>query len=162
MLRNVEFLIARDQLRGGPGLFGVLLGCIGVGAVAAALWLPKLRSQWGLDAIQTAGTVATAVAMLAFALVRQPLLGMFAALLAGTAWLTCLSTLNVAAQLAVTDALRARGMALYTAVLFGSLAVGSLIWGQVATHLHLSGALLLAAGLALLGLIPAKRLPLRN
>jgi predicted MFS family arabinose efflux permease len=155
-------LIARNQLHGGPKLFGVLVGCIGVGAVAAALWLPRLRARWGLDAIQTAGTVATAVAMLAFALVRQPVLGMFAALLAGTAWLTCLSTLNVAAQLAVSDALRARGMALYTAVLFGSLAVGSVIWGLIATHLNLGGALLLAAGMALLGLIPARRLPLQN
>jgi predicted MFS family arabinose efflux permease len=155
-------LIARSQLRGGPELFGVLVGCIGVGAVAAALWLPKVRARWGLDAIQAAGTVATAIAMLAFALVRHPVLGMLAALLAGTAWLACLSTLNVAAQLAVSDALRARGMALYTAVLFGSLAVGSLIWGQVATYLHVGGALLLAAAMALLGLIPASRLPLRT
>jgi predicted MFS family arabinose efflux permease len=153
-------LIARNQLRGGPELFGVLLGCIGVGAVTTALWLPRLRTRWGLDAVQMAGTVATAIAMVAFAMVQRPELGMLAALLAGSAWLACLSTLNVAAQLAVPDALRARGMALYTAVLFGSLAVGSLIWGQVATHLHLDGALLLAAAMALLGLIPARKLPL--
>ena len=91
------------------------------------------------------GTVGTALAMVLFALLRLPLAGMLAALLAGMAWLTSLSTLNVAAQLATPDALRARGMALYTAVFYGCLALGSLLWGQVATHFGLRSALLAAA-----------------
>jgi MFS family permease len=155
-------LIARDQLRGGAELFGVLVGCIGVGAVAMAIWLPRLRTRWGLDAIQRAGTVATAIAMVAFSVVQLPVLGMTAALLAGAAWLACLSTLNVAAQLAVPDALRARGMGLYTTVLFGCLAGGSLLWGQIATHLSVAAALLLAAGFAIAGMFLARRLPLQG
>jgi len=153
-------LVAREQLHGGPQLFGVLVGCIGVGAVAGAFLLPPLRARWGLDRLLRLGTVATALAMCAFALVQVPLLGMLAALLAGMAWLACLSSLNVSAQLAVTDALRARGMALYTSVFYGCLALGSLLWGQVATHLHLDGALLLAAGGAVAGILLARRLPL--
>jgi MFS family permease len=155
-------LIARDQLSGGAQLFGVLVGCIGVGAVAMAIWLPRLRIRWGLDAIQMAGTVATALAMVAFSVVRLPVLGMMAALLAGAAWLACLSALNVAAQLAVPDAMRARGMGLYTTVLFGCLAGGSLLWGQVATLLSVDAALLLAAGFAIAGLFLARRLPLQG
>ena len=73
-----------------------------------------------------------------------------------------LSTLNVAAQLAVPDALRARGMALYTAVFYGCLTLGSLLWGQVATHLHLTGALLLAATGMLLALLAARRFALHT
>ncbi len=155
-------LIAREQLHGGPQLFGILVGCIGVGAVAGALWLPQLRAKWGLDRLLMVSTATTALAMVAFAVLRVPVLGMLAALLAGTAWLASLSTLNVAAQLALADSLRARGMALYTSVFYGCLALGSLAWGQVATHLHLSGALLLASFLALVGLLPASRLPLRG
>jgi hypothetical protein len=124
--------------------------------------LPRLRMRWGLDAIQQAGTVATAIAMVAFSVVRLPVLGMMAALLAGAAWLACLSTLNVAAQLAVPDALRARGMGLYTTVLFGCLAGGSLLWGQIATQLSVPAALLLAAGFAIAGLLLARRLPLQG
>jgi predicted MFS family arabinose efflux permease len=89
-------------------------------------------------------------------------LGMLASLLAGTAWLTSLSSVIVAAQLAVPDALRARGMALFTAVFYGCLALGSLLWGQVATHLHLTGALLVAAGGMLVALPVARRLPMRS
>lgn len=155
-------LVSRQQLHGGPEFFGVLVGCIGAGAVAGALWLPRLRARWDIDRVQMAGTVVTALAMTMFALVRVPALGVVAALLAGMAWLAGLSTLNVSAQMAVPDSLRARGMALYTTVLYGSLAAGSLLWGQVATHLNLPGALLLAAACALAGLTLARRLPLRG
>jgi MFS family permease len=125
-------LIAREQLHGGPSLFGVLVGCIGAGAVAGAMYLPGLRARIGIDKVQQLGQVVTAIALLGFALLRIPALGMIAALLAGAAWLASLSSLNVAAQLAMSEPLRARGMALYTAVFYGCLAGGSLLWGQVA------------------------------
>ena len=153
-------LIAREQLSGGAQLFGVLVGCIGAGAVAGALFLPRLRARAGLDGVVVAGTIGTALAIAGYALLRIPVLGMLASLLAGASWLACLSSLNVAAQLAVPDWLRARGMALYTAVFYGCLAVGSLIWGQVASHTGLSAALLIAAAGALCGLAFAPSLPL--
>ncbi|MEO6079282.1 MAG: MFS transporter [Steroidobacteraceae bacterium] len=154
-------LVARDLLQGGPKLFGVLVGCIGVGAVSAALALPALRARWGLDRLLDASTLATAAALAGYALLHVPALGMLASFLAGTAWLASLSALIVAAQLAVPDALRARGMALFTAVFYGCLALGSLLWGQVATHLNLSGALLIAAS-GMLAVLPfARRMQLR-
>jgi len=155
-------LVAHEQLQGGPKLFGVLVGCIGAGAVAGAIWMPRLRARWGLDRLLDAGTLATAAAMAGYALFRVPVLGMLTSLLAGAAWLASLSTLNVAAQLAVPDSLRARGMALYTSVFYGCLALGSLLWGQIATLLHLTGALLLAAVGAVVAMVLAgRRLPLR-
>jgi MFS family permease len=153
-------LIAREQLSGGPGLFGVLVGCIGAGAVAGALFLPRLRARIGIDRVQQIGQLATAAALLCFALLRIPALGMLTALLAGAAWLAALSSLNVAAQLAMSDALRGRGMALYTAVFYGCLAGGSLLWGPVANAIGVTGALLAAAVLAIVALLPAARLPL--
>ena len=83
-------LIAREQLQGGPKLFGVLVGCIGAGAVAGALWLPALRARWGLDKTLHAGTVATAVAMAGYALLRLPALGMVTSFVAGRrGWRRC-------------------------------------------------------------------------
>ncbi|MFO7326080.1 MAG: MFS transporter, partial [Pseudomonadota bacterium] len=155
-------LIAREQLSGGPGLFGILVGCIGVGAVGGAMFLPRLRARIGIDRVQQLGQVATAIALLGFALLRIPALGMVTALLAGASWLASLSSLNVAAQLAMSDALRGRGMALYTAVFYGCLAGGSLVWGPVANAIGVTGALLAAAVLAVLALLPATRLPLAS
>lgn len=155
-------LVAHDHLQGGARLFGVLVACIGVGAVATAFVLPALRSRWGLDKVLHIATLATAAALAGYALLRIPALGMLTSLLAGAAWLASLSSVIVSAQLAVSDALRGRGMAMFSAVFYGCLALGSLLWGQVATHLNLAGALLLAAGGALAGLLLARRLPLHG
>lgn len=154
-------LIAREQMHGDAGLFGIMVACIGVGAVSGALLLPQWRARLGLDRVVVAGTVGTALALAGFALLRVPALGIVASLLAGASWIAALSSLNVAAQLAVPDAMRARGMAMYTSVFYGCLAIGSIFWGQVATHLGLTNALLLAAGGAILGLVPATRLSVR-
>jgi predicted MFS family arabinose efflux permease len=155
-------LVAHDHLRGDARLFGVLVGCIGAGAVATAFILPMLRTRWGIDKLLHVSTVATAATLTGYALLRIPVLGMLTSLLAGSAWLASLSSVIVSAQIAVPDALRGRGMAMFSAVFYGCLAVGSLLWGQVATHLNLAAALLLAAGGALAGLLLAARLPLRG
>jgi MFS family permease len=153
-------LIAHQQLGGGATLFGLLVGCIGMGAVIGALLLPGLRAKWGLDRVLMAGTVGTALALCGYALFRQPVLGMIASLLAGASWIAAISSLNVAAQLAVPDWVRARGMALYTSVFYGCLAFGSILWGQIATHLGISNTLLLAAAGALLAMSIGTRLPI--
>lgn len=155
-------LIARVQLQGSARLFGVLVGCIGAGAVAGAMLLPRLRARFGLDGVVVAGTVGTALALAGYALLRVPVLGMVASLLAGAAWIASLSSLNVAAQLAVPDWARGRGMALYTAVFYGCLALGSVAWGQVAERIGLTATLLCAATGAVLALVPARRLPLKR
>ncbi len=153
-------LIARVQLQGGANLFGIMVACIGAGAVAGAVLLPKFRRRWGLDRMITVGTLGTAVAMAAFASSRVPAFGLLAAALAGASWIAALSSLNVAAQLALPDWIRARGMGLYTSVFYGCLALGSVFWGQLATRLGLAPTLFLAAAGAVVALLPAQRLPL--
>lgn len=153
-------LVAHEQLSGGPGLFGLLVGSIGVGAVAGALLLPPLRARWGLDRTVTVGTLGTALALAGFALGRSPAVGLLTGLLAGASWIAALSSLNVAAQLAVPDWVRARGMALYTAVFYGCLALGSLFWGQLGSRFGLTVALSCAGLGALLALGLARNLPM--
>ena len=46
-------LVARNQIDGGPGLYGILLGAIGAGAVAAAFVLPRMQSaRWSRQALR--------------------------------------------------------------------------------------------------------------
>jgi MFS family permease len=155
-------LVAREQLGGDARLFGILVGCIGAGGVAGALWLPRARQRFGLDGTLVLGTLGTALAMTGYALLHLKVMGLITSVLAGSAWIAALSSLNVAAQLAVPDAIRARGMALYSAVFYGCLAAGSVFWGHVATWLTLPTALLLAAGGAVLALPLARRFPVAN
>lgn len=155
-------LVAREHMGGDAQLYGILVGCIGVGAVTGALGLPALRARLGLDGTLIIGTIGTALALCGYALLDEPLLGMLTSLVAGASWIASLSSLNVCAQLALPDWVRARGMALYTVVFYGCLAAGSVCWGQVATHRGIAAALLIAATGAVLGLPLARWLPMQQ
>jgi hypothetical protein len=50
-------LVARNQIAGGPELYGVLLGAIGVGAVIGAFALPSMKHAMGPDRLVALGTL---------------------------------------------------------------------------------------------------------
>ncbi len=138
-------LVARDRIAGGPQTYGLLLGAIGVGALSGAFFLPRLKAMWGPNKTVAFGSIGTALAMVGFGLTRNPWGGYLASFLAGLSWIAVLSTLNVSAQLALPSWVRGRGLATYTTIMFGSLTLGSLVWGELASRIGLSAAHLGAA-----------------
>jgi MFS family permease len=101
-------LIAREQIAGGPELYGVILGVIGVGAVGGAFALRWMESKLGADWLVAAGTIGTVIAMVLFAVARGPVLALSASIIAGAAWTMAVATLNVSAQVALPDWVRGR------------------------------------------------------
>jgi MFS family permease len=146
-------LVARNQIQGGPQLYGILLGAIGAGAVGGAFTLPKLKKYLGADKLVAAGTAGTAIALVLFAVARDPTTGFIASVVAGLSWIAVLATLNVSAQMALPSWVRGRGLAVFAIVLFGSMSAGSAIWGQTAGWIGLPAAHLIAA-IALLMAVP--------
>ncbi len=138
-------LIAREVLSGGPTLYGVLLASVGAGAVAGALVLPRIKTRLGPDRTVAAGTLGTAITLVLMATSEVQAIATAAAALAGLSWIAVLSSLNVSAQMALPDWVRARGLSIFLTVFFGTLSAGSLLWGQVAALWGLPTALLLAA-----------------
>jgi len=124
-------LVARQQITGGPGLYGVLLGAIGVGAVAGAFLLPWLKSKLGPDRLMALGALGQAIAMVLYGLAREPATALLASLIAGASWIAALATLSISTQVALPDWVRGRGLALYTTVFFGCLTLGSAAWGEI-------------------------------
>jgi predicted MFS family arabinose efflux permease len=143
-------LVAHDRLNGGPGLYGVLLGAIGAGAVAGAFLLPWAKVKIGPDLTVAAGTAGTACALALFGLVRQPAVAFLASALAGASWIAVLANLNVSAQVALPNWVRGRGLALFVTVFFGTMTLGSAVWGALASALGLPIAHFIAAAGALL------------
>jgi MFS family permease len=138
-------LLARTQISSGPGLYGILLGAIGAGAVCGALIMPRLRAKVGTDRLVASGMAGTAVALALYGLAHDAVTAIIASLLAGVSWIAVLATLAISAQISLPDWVRGRGLALYTTVFFGCLTVGSAIWGKVAAVLGLPDAHFLAA-----------------
>ena len=138
-------LVARNQIAGGPKLYGILLGAIGVGAVCAAFALPWLKRRLGADQLVAGGTIGTAVALVLFALAKEPAVALAASLVAGVSWIAILATINVSAQVALPSWVRGRGLSIFGTVMFGSLTLGSALWGKVATLTSLPVAHLIAA-----------------
>jgi MFS family permease len=138
-------LVTRNQVAGGPELYGILLGAIGVGAVIGAFALPWLNQGLGPDRLVAAGTLGTALTLVLFGLARRPADALAASFIAGVSWIAILSSLSVSAQLALPDWVRGRGLAMFNTVLFGGLTFGSAVWGQVAAMVGLPLALFIAA-----------------
>jgi MFS family permease len=142
-------LVARDQVAGGPKLYGILLGAIGASAVGGAFVLPTLKRRLGADRVMAAGTIGTALALALFGLARQPATALAASLVAGASWIAVLATVNVSAQVALPGWVRGRGLSIFGMVMFGALTVGSAVWGKVASLAGLPATHLIAAAGAL-------------
>lgn len=138
-------LVARSRISGGPEIYGLLLGAIGVGALSGAFFLPQLKARCGPNQIVVLGSLGTALATVGFALAREPWSGYVASFVAGVSWIAVLSTLNLSAQLALPSWVRGRGLAAYATTMFGTLTVGSFVWGQLASKVGVLTTLLAVA-----------------
>jgi len=145
-------LVVRLELKSGPGTYGLFLACLGMGAIAGALLLPRIRARVSRDRIVAGATVLYSIAMLALAHSGSVYAAGAAMLLTGVAWISVVSSLMTAAQTALPGWVRARGLALFWVVFMGGMAAGSAIWGQIASWVGIPYALTAAAVGALLGI----------
>ncbi len=150
-------LVATVQIKGGPTFYGFLLGMIGAGAIVGSFLLNELRTKFNADQLVSIGTVGTAIALLLFGAAHQPIVGLVASFIAGISWIMVLPTLMTLAQLALPDWVRGRGIALYSTIQFGAMALGSVLWGQIGNHVGISQTHYIAAFTILLTLFLVKR-----
>ncbi len=143
-------LVARTQIVGGAALYGLLLGAIGAAAVGGAFMLRWLRDKWGADRLLAAATLATSTATALFAVAHESVTALVASLIAGASWIAAVSCLNVSAQVALPEWVRGRGLAVYVTVMFGSLTIGSALWGELAALVGVPASLLTAAAGAIM------------
>jgi Na+/melibiose symporter-like transporter len=64
-------LIVRRELGRGPETYGLLLTCIGIGAVCGAMVLPRFRAAFSRDALVAGASVLYAGAALALAYLQS-------------------------------------------------------------------------------------------
>jgi MFS family permease len=147
-------LVARPH--GATG-YGLLLTSFGLGALAGAALLPRLRRRFSVDGLVAYCILAFAAMTLAAGQI-QNFSGLILILfVSGTAWIGILACLNVAAQTMSPSWLRARTLSMYLLVLQGGMALGSAAWGALATRVGVPKTLLYSSIALVIGLLAVRR-----
>ena len=154
-------LVARRGLGLSAAGYGVLLGCLGLGGVTGASFLPKVRKKISTDTLVIGGTLIFAAVTIVLGYVHRAALAGGSLFFGGIAWIALLSTFNVAAQTASAAWVRARVLGVYMLAFFGGWACGSALWGWIASRVGISLTLLIAAIGLVAGLATGIRFKLR-
>ncbi|MFC7474741.1 MFS transporter [Dankookia sp. GCM10030260] len=140
-------LFVRQQLGLGPQAFGLMLGVMGLSAVAAGFALPALRGRLDRSATVFWASIGICAAMGILAASNHWAPAALGMLIYGASWIAAGSTLGASAQLAAPGWVRARAIAIYQLSFFGVMALGSALAGWVGGRFGVPLALGAAAGL---------------
>jgi len=156
-------LVARAIKGGGAGTFTLLLASMGAGAIVAALSMQTIRRHIPPERLLIIGSGIQSAGTLAVAWAPNVYVAVPAMFFAGMAWITVANSLTVAAQMALPDWVRARGMSIYQMAIMGSTAIGAAVWGQIATVSTIHVSMGIAAFTGFLAMVAAQRfLPAHN
>lgn len=144
-------LVARHQLGMNARGYGILVGFFGTGALLGALTLPKFRKMMSMDTLLTLATVSFAIVTFALAFLRIHVLLYLTMIAGGMAWVTIMSSLNVAAQTSAASWVQSRALGFFTLAFQGLMGVSSVMWGALAEFNGGNSSSLFFAGIGLLG-----------
>jgi len=128
-------VIAREVMRGGAGTLGTLQATAGVGALAGAIYLASRTSVLGLGRLVAASAALFGLGLMAFSRAHVLWLAMPLLLLAATGMMLQTAASNTIIQTIVDEDKRGRVMSLLAMSLFGTVPLGSLIAGALATRI---------------------------
>jgi MFS family permease len=160
-------MFATDVLHGGPHTLGLLVGAIGVGALAGAIFLATRPSVRGLGKIIVRAVAAFGLGLLALAFVREQWMAMIVLAVAGFGLMVQMASSNTVIQTLVDDDKRGRIMSLYAVAFMGTAPFGSLLAGAMADRIGapwtvaLGGGACLVAGAFFARALPALRAQVR-
>ena len=146
--------LAQDILHSDAAGFGVLMTASGIGALGAAVAL-VIGGQPRPIRIGVGASIL-GIASLALAVSGSYPLSLVLMVLVGGGGIAMAATANATIQLSVPDGLRGRVMSVYTTVFAGSVPIGGLLMGALASSvgiplaIGIGGALSLATGLVAL------------
>ena len=143
-------VIARDLLGLGAGGFGLLSAGFGSGAVLGAWSIPGQLKRRSLNSIVTYGLLGWTVAIALIATTRFTPVAVIGACGAGVAWVYVLASLSTGTQTTAPAWVRARAVSMNLVSTQASLALGSAVWGTLASATGIRVALAASAVVMLL------------
>ena len=141
-------LIAKDLLHGDASIYGILLGSSGVGAVAGALLVSRVRERLSNEAATRILALMSGLAIILVGFSHVLPLTCVGLFLAGAGNILTIALFNISVQLASPRWVTARALSLFSSALTGGIAVGAIVWGVVANGASVQVAVI-ASGAAL-------------
>jgi hypothetical protein len=111
-----------------------------------------LKARLGPDGLVAFASLTAAFGLILLGLARDPIVALCASFVTGASWTLVVASLYAAAQIALPDWVRARGLAIFLTVFFGAITVGSAVWGRIAGMEGLPVAHFLAAACAVVAI----------
>lgn len=154
-------LLVRDQLAGGPIVYGVLLAGFGAGAFVAGVSNGHLRRIASQELLIALACIGCATCCLLLALTSSVAVAAIALAIGGAGWVVTWTGTDVCVQLASPRWVVGRTLSIYYALTYGGMAAGSWVWGAVAQNYSIAWAFEGAAVALLLVAAAGKILPIR-
>ena len=143
-------LYVRRDLGLGPGMYGVILGMMGVGGVTSGMLLPMVRGKLSRGATVMGCSLLSCAGMAVIGFSRHWLPASFGMLLFGLGWTSAFATIQTAAQLVCPPWVRARALSIYQLAQNGALTIGSFGWGWLGGEIGLPRTFVAASGVGLI------------
>jgi MFS family permease len=149
-------LYVRRDLALGPGMYGVILGMMGVGGVTSGMLLPLVRARLSRGGTVVGCTLLSCIGMAVVAVSRHWLPAALGMLLFGLGWTSAFATIQAAAQLVCPPWVRARALSIYQLAQNGALTVGSIGWGVLGGQIGIPHTFLAASIVGLVLMVIAR------
>ena len=145
-------LLARDVLGMGAEGFGILMTCLGVGALSAGLTVGAMGATAPRQRMIAIALAVSLCGLLGLAFTRAFWLAAIIMAITGFSGTLVMAGCNTSLQLRAPDALRGRIMSLYTLLSGGVFPLGAIWVGFVSEHWGVSSAFLVNGVLGLVAL----------
>jgi MFS family permease len=149
-------LFVRRDLDLGPGMYGVILGMMGIGGVTSGMLLPFVRGKLSRGATVVGCSVLSCAGMAVVGFSNHWAPAAFGMLLFGLGWTSAFATIQAAAQLVCPPWVRARALSIYQLAQNGALTIGSFGWGWLGGEIGIPHTFLTAAVVGVVLMIIAR------
>lgn len=124
-----------QTLKVGHLLAGILLSCVGVGAVISMFTLRHLRQRFEINSILIAFGIMASICHATMACTSNVAVIAICMILSGMSWLSIISTVNTVIQLSVPVNIKARAFGIYHTIWGGTMSMGAIFWGNLGASL---------------------------
>jgi MFS family permease len=141
---------AKEILHGGSDTLGYLMSALGAGALTAALYMAARNSVFGLARIISASILLLGMSVALVSFSGQMYISLIVLYFGGMGMILSLSAINTLLQTIADEDKRGRVMSFYAMALMGTVPIGNLMAGTIASGIGISMTLLIGGVITVL------------